>query len=130
MASNLDCICTDSFGCEKHSFYKEAIKKTKFFLLKTKETLAFVRVMNHVHSVTFLHRYIISIDNKFRKTYLLGKRGQSISKKRFVLNCVVLNCANTISMCNTISLPSNLLFEFIPDIYGFIKLGRFLCSVL
>jgi hypothetical protein len=28
MASNLDCICTDSFGCEKHSFYEEAIKKT------------------------------------------------------------------------------------------------------
>ena len=34
MASNLDCICTDTFGCEKHSFYKEAIKKTYFFLLK------------------------------------------------------------------------------------------------
>jgi hypothetical protein len=35
--------------------------------------------MNHVHSVTFLHRYIVSVDNKFRKTYLLWKRGQSIS---------------------------------------------------
>ena len=35
--------------------------------------------MNHVHSVAFLHRYIVSVDNKFRKTYLLGKRGQSIS---------------------------------------------------
>jgi hypothetical protein len=34
MASNLDCICTDIFGREKHSFYKEAIKKTKIFLLK------------------------------------------------------------------------------------------------
>ena len=45
-------------------------------------------------------------------------------QKRFVLNFIVLNCANTISMCNTISLPSNLLFEFIPDIYGFIRLGR------
>jgi hypothetical protein len=35
--------------------------------------------MNHVHSVIFLHRYIVSVDNKFRKTYLLWKRGQSIS---------------------------------------------------
>ena len=23
--------------------------------------------MNHVHSVTFLRRYIVSVDNKFRK---------------------------------------------------------------
>jgi len=29
--------------------------------------------MNHVHSVAFLHRYIVSADNKFRKTYLLWK---------------------------------------------------------
>ena len=35
--------------------------------------------MNHVHFVTFLHRYIVSVYNKFRKTYLLWKRGQSIS---------------------------------------------------
>ena len=35
--------------------------------------------MNHVHSVTFFHRYIVPVDNKFRKTYLLWKRGQSIS---------------------------------------------------
>ena len=48
-------------------------------VILSKETLASVRVMNHVHSVTFLHRYIVSVDNKFRKTYLLWKRGQSIS---------------------------------------------------
>jgi hypothetical protein len=37
------------------------------FVILSKETLASVRVMNHVHSVTFLHRYIVSVDNKFRK---------------------------------------------------------------
>jgi hypothetical protein len=35
--------------------------------------------MNHVHFVTFLHRYIVSVDNKFRKIYQLWKRGHSIS---------------------------------------------------
>ena len=48
-------------------------------VILSKETLASVKVMNHVHSVTFLHRYIVSVDNKFRKSYLLWKRGQSIS---------------------------------------------------
>ena len=37
--------------------------------------------MNHVHYKTFLHRYIVSVDNKFQITYLLWKRGQSISTK-------------------------------------------------
>jgi hypothetical protein len=31
------------------------------------------------YSTTFLHRYIVSVDNKFQKTYLVWKRGQSIS---------------------------------------------------
>jgi hypothetical protein len=45
----------------------EAIKACCVIL--SKETLiASVRVMNHVHSVTFLHRYIVSVDNKFWKT--------------------------------------------------------------
>jgi hypothetical protein len=36
--------------------------------------------MKHVHSVAFfLHRYNVSVENKFRKTYLLWKRGQSNS---------------------------------------------------
>jgi hypothetical protein len=35
--------------------------------------------MNHVHSVAFIYRYIVSVDNKFQKTYLLGKRWQAIS---------------------------------------------------
>ena len=47
----------------------------------SKETLASARVMNHVHYVTFLHRYIVSVDNTFRKTYLFWKHGQSISSK-------------------------------------------------
>jgi hypothetical protein len=56
----------------------EAIKACCVIL--SKETLiASVRVMNHVHSVTFLHRYIVFVDNKFRKTCLLWKRWQSIS---------------------------------------------------
>ena len=45
----------------------EAIKACCVIL--SKETLiASVRVMNHVHSAIFLHRYIVSVDNKFRKT--------------------------------------------------------------
>ena len=48
-------------------------------LFYPKKTLASARVVNHVHSVTFLHRYMVSVDNKFRKTYLLWKCGQSIS---------------------------------------------------
>ena len=44
-------------------------------VILSKVTLASVRVMTHVHSATFLHRYIVSFDNKFRKTYLLWKRG-------------------------------------------------------
>ena len=44
----------------------EAIKACCVIL--SKETLiASIRVMNHVHSVTFLHIYIVSVDNKFRK---------------------------------------------------------------
>jgi hypothetical protein len=41
-------------------------------IILSKETLASVRVMNHVHSVTFLHRYIVSVVNKFRKTSYLS----------------------------------------------------------
>jgi hypothetical protein len=66
--------------------HKEMVATTNIYtsfwiccVILSKETLASVRVMNHVHSVTFLHRYIVSVDNKFRKTYLLWKRGQSIS---------------------------------------------------
>ena len=55
--------------------HKEMVATTNIYtsfwiccVILSKETLASVRVMNHVHSVTFLHRYIISVDNKFRKT--------------------------------------------------------------
>ena len=37
--------------------------------------------MNHVHFVTF----DVSVDNKFWKTYLLWKRGQSISTETEML---------------------------------------------
>jgi hypothetical protein len=61
---------------------------TPFWLccvILSKETLASARVMNHVHSVTFFHRYIVSVDNRFPKSYLLWKRGQSISTETVML---------------------------------------------
>jgi hypothetical protein len=99
MASNLYCICKDRFGCEKHSF-----------------TLASARVMNHVHSVTFLHRYIVSVDNKFRKTDLFWKHGQSISTKTALSGYQNVNEHLTISLSNcqrtshypVIKMPTNI----------------------
>ena len=48
----------DSFGCEKHSFYKEVIKKNVFFLLKS-----WIEKMSVLSAVCCINLFDVAFEN-------------------------------------------------------------------